>query len=411
MKVLFIMHNSNNAFILESLLKNGIEVDVVLSSYTYQLNKIISTVEKYTNNYYIVDKFVQEIDDLCRKNNYDFIFPSVSEWKIFAMADLNDRYSCPGILPGTAEFFYTKTNYYQAWKELNIPYPEVYQIPPAYAEIDVVAENIQYPCIIKPSLGSGGVGAKIVENETEVIDFFDNTDEKINEFQEKNGDAYKKLQYLCRGKDYIIQRYIRGDVVSLMGHVYKGSITIDFVFDIESHAYPYVAETGLIYPSKYPETVIRSKSLFYLEKFFHKTDYKNGMFMLDIIVDENDDIWFIDFSPRLSVSHFLLYYSGDKNYGINVVKKLMTGKHFDTAPNKSVLFRYLPFEKKDIKSIKVKKPELAESYSLPKGKIIMLRNDYAVDNNGYAIFVGNDRSDVESKYRDFVNNLEVIYSE
>jgi hypothetical protein len=130
--------------------------------------------------------------------------------------------------------------------------------------------------------------------------------------------------------------------------------------------------------------------------------------MLDIIID-NDKIYFIDFAPRLSVSHTLMWHSGEKDYGYKLINKLLHGVDYTLSINKAVLFRQLPFEKKEIKHIEIKENNLADVVSLPKGKIQMVRNDLSVFNNGWAIFTGSTPDNVEEKYRNFVSGIVVEY--
>jgi hypothetical protein len=196
---------------------------------------------------------------------------------------------------------------------------------------------------------------------------------------------------------------------SLPGRPAYGSSIFDFVFDIESTSYPYAAETGLKYPSKYPSTYLKSKVILHLENFFTRIDFNNSPFMLDIIVDNSGDIYFIDFSPRLSVSHTLLWHAGEKDYGYKLINKLLHGIDFDLSIDRSVLFRQLPFEKREIQQIEIKEKHLADVISLPKGKIQMVRNDFSVFNNGWAIFTGKDLEEIEEKYQNFIAGMIVTY--
>jgi len=131
--------------------------------------------------------------------------------------------------------------------------------------------------------------------------------------------------------------------------------------------------------------------------------------MLDIIINDNNEIYFIDFSPRLSVSHTLMWHAGEKDYGYKLINKLLYGIDYTLLIEKSVLFRQLPFEKKEIKHIEIKDKNIADIVSLPKGKIQMVRNDFSVYHNGWAIFTGSTLDDVEEKYRNFVAELVVEY--
>lgn len=387
-------------------MKHGVEVDVILYENSVQFEILNQLTSSYTNRY--IAPSLEKTAECLLKKNYDYIFPG-GDATLSTVATLNEKFNLNGIFTDTVKLINNKISYYQLWQDLHIPVPSLYDIIESCDTLSVVPKNIKYPCIVKPSFGSSSVGIQIIEDEQSLIDFFADTDEQLHKYQEKNKTNYKKLQYLSQSHHYMIQTYIKGDVVSFIGHVYKEEIFFDFIFDIESTAYPYAAETGLKYPSKYSAKLLRDKTTIYLKKFFNKIKFNNGPFMLDIIINDNNEIYFIDFSPRLSVSHTLMWHAGEKDYGYKLINKLLYGIDYTLLIEKSVLFRQLPFEKKEIKHIEIKDKNIADIVSLPKGKIQMVRNDFSVYHNGWAIFTGSTLDDVEEKYRNFVAELVVEY--
>ena len=409
MKILFLLTNCNNLIILDNLLQHNIDVDILIPKKNYQVN----ILTEYTNQYkncYITDNILETVEQLSKIYTYDYIFPSFNDRSILSIADINKKYNLKGITPDTAKLISNKLSYYQVWDDLDIPFPKLYDIVEPYNPLSTIPKTIMFPCIVKPSVGTSSVGIQIIENLDSLIDFFSDTDEQTQGYQEQNGNSYKKLQYCSGTNEYIIQTYIEGDVVSFIGHSYNGQISFDFIFDIESTSYPYAAETGLVYPSKYSTNTLTSNVIAYLKKFFKKIKFDNSAFMLDIIIDKNGSLHFIDFSPRLSVSHILLWHAGEKNYGYKLIKKLLYGEDYNLSINKSVLFRQLPFEKREIQCIEVKEKHLADVISLPKGKIQLVRNDLSVFNNGWAIFTGKDLEEIEEKYQNFISAMTVTYT-
>lgn len=406
MKILFLLIHHNNLIIIDNLLKHGVEVDVILYENSVQFEILNQLTSSYTNRY--IAPSLEKTAECLPKKNYDYIFPG-GDATLSTVATLNEKFNLNGIFTDTVKLINNKISYYQLWQDLHIPVPSLYDIIESCDTLSMVPKNIKYPCIVKPSFGSSSVGIQIIEDEQSLIDFFADTDEQLHKYQEKNKTNYKKLQYLSQSHHYMIQTYIKGDVVSFIGHVYKEEIFFDFIFDIESTAYPYAAETGLKYPSKYSAKLLRDKTTIYLKKFFNKIKFNNGPFMLDIIINDNNEIYFIDFSPRLSVSHTLMWHAGEKDYGYKLINKLLYGIDYTLLIEKSVLFRQLPFEKKEIKHIEIKDKNIADIVSLPKGKIQMVRNDFSVYHNGWAIFTGSTLDDVEEKYRNFVAELVVEY--
>lgn len=410
MKILFPLVRASDFMLIDSLLRNDIYVDIILNSNNLFFETAKKQLDNY-KNYYITDNFHETLIKLVEKNNYDFIFPSFNDPKVFSIAESNEKCNMLGIKSDTARLTHNKKIYYQIWKDLKIACPTVYHTIPAYEILPNEPSSVKFPCIVKPSRGTGSVGVQIIENEQSLIEFFADTDKKTHQYQESHGLKFKKMQYFCQDNDYLIQEYIAGSVVSFIGHIHQEKINLDFIFDIESKSYPYAAETGLSYPSKYSEQFLKDGSIEKLKKFFKNINLDNTAFMLDLIVDANGEVYFIDFSPRLSVSHTLMWHAGEKEYGCKLAKKLMYGTEFEVCKNKSVLFRSLPFEKKQIKSIDISNKEIPDDLSLPKGEIQLVRNDVAVFNNGWAIFTGNTLEETEEKYQNFISGLTVIYAD
>lgn len=408
MKLLFLLVNYNNLIILDNLLQHGVDVDIILPEGAMQFETLNKLTSLYPNRH-ITNSIAKTVEYLFEKNNYACIFPSFGDRSILTIADLNKKYNLIGVSPETAILIDSKINYYQVWRDLKIPFPVIYDIVESCNILSTLPETIKFPCIVKPSVGTASVGIQIIDDQESLIDFFADTDEQTHKYQEQHGTRYKKLQYCSGTKEYIIQTYIKGNVVSFIGHVYNSQIVFDFIFDIESSSYPYAAETGLVYPSKYSTELLTSQVTEYLKKFFKKITFDNSPFMLDIIVADDGDIYFIDFSPRLSVSHTLLWHAGEKDYGYKLINKLLHGIDFVLSINRSVLFRQLPFEKREIQRIEIKENDLADVVSLPKGKIQMVRNDLSVFNNGWAIFTGDDLDEVEEKYQNFISGMIVTY--
>jgi hypothetical protein len=408
LKLIFLLVNYNNLIILDNLLQHGVDVDIILPEGAMQFEILNKLTSLYPNRY-VTNSIVKTVEFLFEKNNYACIFPSFGDRSILTIADLNKKYNLIGISSDTAISIDSKINYYQVWHDLEIPFPALYSIVESCDTLSMLPATIKFPCIVKPSVGSSGVGIQIIEDRESLIDFFADTDKKIHRYQEQHGTRYKKLQYCSGTKEYIIQTYVEGSVVSFIGHVYNSQIVFDFIFDIESSSYPYAAETGLVYPSKYSTELLTPQVTEYLKKFFKKTKLDNSPFMLDIIIDKFGKIHFIDFSPRLSVSHTLLWHAGEKDYGYKLINKLLNGIDFVLTIDRSVLFRQLPFEKKEIQQIEIKEKHLADVISLPKGKIQMVRNDLSVFNNGWAIFTGRDVEEIEEKYQNFIYGMTVTY--
>lgn len=409
MKILFFLVNDSSVHVLDNLLRYGIDIDIIIPEGMAGLDFSSQATSSYANRY-ITNDLRKTAEHLFEKNNYTYIFPTFGDRAILMVAELNKKFNLPGISPDVAELIYSKISYYDLWDEIQIPVPTLYGILESCETLSTVPKNIKYPCIVKPSVGTGGVGIQIIEDQQSLINFFADTEEQLHRYQERHGSNYKKLQYFSGENQYMIQAYVDGDVISFIGHVYKKQISLDFIYDIESESYPYAAETGFKYPSRHASKLLHDKTIKYLQTFFDKINFDNSPFMLDVILDANNQIYFIDFSPRLSMNGgIIMWHAGEKDYGYKLMNKLLHGIDFTLSITKTVLFRQLPFNKKKIKHIEINKNSMADVISLPKGQIQLVRNDLSVRNNGYVILTGDTPNDVEEKYRNFVAGLVVEY--
>ena len=311
------------------------------------------------------------LDQILSNNQIDYLVPSFPDAMTEKIAEICQRHTVAFVGKSTARMLSSKYNYYRLWKALSIPVPDI------YSEIT----QVTLPCIVKPYRGQASNGVKILTNASELVEFF-STDE------------------------YIVQQYIPGNIVSFVGTVVDGHIDIDLCYDIESDAFPYVPETGLSFPSKY--SFLQQPVTEYLQRFFDVAQLNNVPFMLDVVVDANGQFYFIDFAARLSMGGLLLMpYGGEENY-VNKMLSRMHQKQFVVQLTGAVLFRQLGLPCGDIKEISCKNSELAAKLELPK-QVVVADHDNCVYPNGYAIIVGNNRDEVEDKFRKCVDSISVEY--
>lgn len=311
------------------------------------------------------------LDQILSKNQIDYLVPSFPDAMTEKIAEICQRHTVAFVGKSTARMLSSKYNYYRLWKALSIPVPGI------YSEI----AQVTLPCIVKPYRGQASNGVKILTNFNEVAAFF-LTDE------------------------YIVQQYIPGNIVSFVGTIVDGCIDIDLCYDIESDAFPYVPETGLSFPSKY--SFLQQPVTDHLQRFFDVAQLNNVPFMLDIVVDANGQFYFIDFAARLSMGGLLLMpYGGEKNY-VNKMLSRMHHEQFVVNLTGAVLFRQLGLPRGNIKAITCKNSKLAAKLELPK-QVVVADHDNCVYPNGYAIVVGDNRDEVEDKFRKCVDSISVKY--
>ena len=349
---------------------SGHDVEIILPSWIIDPTTVSTgnaTVHVVANP----NDLLTALDQILSSNQFDYLVPSFPDAMTEQIAEICQRHKVAFVGKSTARMLSSKYNYYRLWKALSIPVPAIYN------EIS----QVKLPCIVKPYRGQASAGVKILTNIEEVADFVSVT-------------------------EYIVQQYIPGNIVSFVGTVVDGCIDIDLCYDIESDAFPYVPETGLSFPSKY--SFLQQPVTDHLQRFFDVAQLNNVPFMLDVVVDADGQFYFIDFAARLSMGGLLLMpYGGEENY----VSKMLSRMHqeqFVINLTGAVLFRQLGLPCGDIKEISCKNSELAAKLELPK-QVVVADHDNCVYPNGYAIVVGDNRDEVEDKFRKCIDSISVEY--
>ncbi len=406
-KILFLSQGYRTLSMIKDLIKNGFDLDVIIQ----MPNAEYFLIEKEVKNTYYLntrEDFLQVFDNLISKTKYDYIFPTFPDQYVSAIAAANDRLGIPGLSKDVADKIKEKKNYYEIWKNLGIPIPDIYQIVPNRKRLSEISSDLKYPCIVKPSGGMSSLGVKIFNDENSLKDFFEDVDVKVHDYQESSGDKFKNFEYYSADTDYLIQEYIDGEIVSIIGHVFDSQTSLDFIYDIRSDAYPYASETRLVYPSNIPKDKLE-KIYEHIKKFIDNINLNNTPFMVDIII-KNDEFYFIDFAARISAGAELLKYAGEKNYGSKLVSSILKKTYFSVDCYKNAVRQRLPFKVGKIKSLIIKKESLADYIKYPtNNRVTLPRNDIAISNNGYVYITGRDSQELEQKYRNLIDSIEIDY--
>lgn len=409
-KIIFLSPGYQTLFIIKNLLDNNFDLDIIVQISHPEYFLIEKEIKKLKKVYFVdtEEELLDLFNQLTVEVRYDYIFPKLPDHHMIHLAEANDRLGIPGISRKTVGQIKEKKIYYDIWKNLEIPIPETYQIVPNKSNLSFLTPGIKYPCIVKPSGGMSSLGIKILDNGKKLIDFFEDVDVKVHDHQETNGNKFKNFEYYSVDSDYLIQEYVTGRVVSIMGHVCDNKISLDFIYDIHTDAYPYAAETGFVYPSVLsPNSLEKISGL--IDRFISYIELDDSPFMFDIIVDE-DRFYFIDFAARLSAGAHLLKYTGEVNYGSKLVMKILDKIDFSVDCQKNIIKRQLPLKTGKIKFLTIGKESLADYIKYPvKDKINLPRNDIAVSNNGYVYISGNNKKECETKYKELIDSISVLY--
>jgi hypothetical protein len=372
MKTLWIVTAAHVMQSVHDLAAKGITVDVIVPTWIVPDQLDFADLEVYLSH--SSDDLLLVIEQCLQKTCYDHFVPSWPDHLTDQVVALCKKYMVQSIQQEAANAISNKLSYYNIWSILGIPVPEIY------------SGSIQYPCIVKPSWGTAGIGIKIIENAEELADFFTND-----------------VQHQPLDSDYIIQQYVQGTVCSVMGSIKNKKCQIDMCYDIHSSAWPYVAETELRYPSQHVDVAPTIKKL--IEKFARYIGLDNTVFMLDFIVDQDHDIYFLDFGARLSVNgQLLMYHSGEQQY----LSKLINNQPAD--PKHAVLVKDLGLAPGTIQTISCEQSSLAVKLVLPKHVSVACQDD-CFYHNGYAIITGADLTEADSTYNSLINSIAVSYKQ
>lgn len=409
-KILFLSQGYHTLSMIRDLVDNGFDLDIIVQTPNTEYFLIEKEIKNFKNTYYLNtrEEFLQLFDSLISKTKYDYIFPMFPDQYVTAIAEANEQLGIPGLSKDVTDKIKEKKNYYEIWKNLGIPIPDIYQIVPNRKKLSEISPILKYPCIVKPSGGMSSLGVKIFNDEKSLKDFFEDVSVKVHDYQESNGDKFKNFEYYSADTDYLIQEYIDGELVSIIGHVFDSRISLDFIYDIQSDAYPYASETRLVYPSDISKDKLE---IIYehIKKFIDDINLNNTPFMFDIII-KNDKFYFIDFAARISAGAQLLKYAGEKNYGSKLVNSILKKTNFSINCDRNAVKQRLPFKVGKIKSLVIKKESLADYIKYPtNNKINLPRNDIAISNNGYVYITGRDIQELEQKYRDLIDSIEIDY--
>jgi hypothetical protein len=356
--------------VIDSLITAGHDVTLLHRTYVSDLDQV------YLRPYFRVDvdddvSFIRQMAELAK--TVDYILPTWADFHAPLAAGVNRTCQLPGIQQ--AQLLGSKIDYYQVFAELDIPHPRVY------------TDTVEFPCVVKPTWGTNSIDVQVIEDAVALV-----------EYQQRDRFAPPTV----RDNSLIVQQYLPGVVTSVQGHVYRGQVSVDLVYTIESDAYPYGAETGFVYPSN-QDTLVREQLTQQMTKFFNHIGLDNSPFMCDGIV--HDGVYHVfDFGARLSTSaQMIMTYSGDASYGAQWVNRLTTGAPVSLKLDKAVIFRQLKLAPGRYQ-FEITGEVVADELVLPV-QVLPVTNDRQMFQNGHAITTGQNLAEAEQKWVDLNANL------
>jgi predicted ATP-grasp superfamily ATP-dependent carboligase len=334
------------------------------------LPNVPDNIENFEINTQDRSVLAEEIRQIIKENNIDYIFPLYYDMLLPYIHDL------VGITKEQSDILSNKQRYTEYAYKLGIPVPRTQ------------AYIAKFPVIAKPANGTGGIGIKVLNNDSEYEHF------------------KKDIHYNDLDSHYIFQEVIEGPTVSVSGRVVNGECIIDCVYDIEVSNLPFRAETGFTWPSK-SSTLVQNDIKGYCRIMCESLGYNDGPFMADFVV-QDETAYLVDFSPRLSTSgQTIIKYSADCDYNRIVMDSISCKSNLRIHMDKAVVFRYFDIEKGNYRVSMRDGAEYLE-LSLPLSQQYLRRMDMLVGMNGYAITSDKRLLDAELKWQSVLAHIELV---
>jgi hypothetical protein len=395
MKILFCVQAVTQLSFVVSLRNAGHDVDLILPVIPRESFVAAGFKTYFADN---VKIYKQTISDVLATGEYDWMFPSwmdIDDIPEF-ISNINKQYNFGGLQPETIPFLKTKMHYYRVFDELGIPYPKVYATVEPYEDIRQLPDGMQFPVVAKPSFLRSKPGMEVFTDPSKLLEFVSGRTSKFN------------AQYNPCGQPYMLQQYIQGNSCAVSGVVKNGKVFVEFAYDIED-AYPFCPEAGMLYPSKY-EHMLLTATVEPLEKFFKHIKFDNSIFNMDIVIDKDNNFYFLDFGGRVGTHPvMLMYHAGEHEIAKKITDKILHDVDYAPDLKQAVIFRSLKLDPGVIVSISCSRPELAQELTLPNNVIWSLANDTMVYENGYAVVVAPTREEAEQKYQELKDSIQVEY--
>jgi hypothetical protein len=139
---------------------------------------------------------------------------------------------------------------------------------PAFACIQDLHHTLntwtQFPAIVKPRKGAGGLGVKRVDNRAELIRFFEH------------------LKRPFHSSDWMIEVLLSGTILSVEGYVLNEEITVLGLSDRTWGMQPYFVEVGVNFPVL-ENTALKNKIIQFTQQVITQGQYHHGFFHLELM--------------------------------------------------------------------------------------------------------------------------------
>ena len=347
----------------------------------------------------------------------DVLLPTSSlDFSMDDIAAINDYFGLPGISPQHAEMFRDKANYLPYLASVGIDVPDVHEIVEPYSR--PTRDDFPYPVIAKPGYGSGGFGVYVVDSPEKLHWLFGASDNPdgfsdrafFNQDQDENGDPFCYVHTGFGGR-YLIQDYMEGQCISLVGIAKDGELELHLAYDINVTEPPYCSEISFGYPSTIPYVHKAAERLTRLLEAHLR--FPNGGWMADTIYKDGN-LYLVDLSCRVSSSGTKMMYHTCVDrlaYPKRVIQAVTDGNMDEnwTEADRGAFYSYMPFRKGKIEDVEY--PEATDlivevNKTVEVGdRTTEMRNDVQVVDRGHVAAEADSRAEAEEAVTDFLSNI------
>jgi carbamoylphosphate synthase large subunit len=396
MKILFPNPTVHIRSLIDSMRSKNCQVDLLIPEY----REVPDDLENIfgSKQYRAKDEvqYLSLLKDACAEQ-YDYIFPNYFDNHVLEIANMNEKHDMLGINKRAATILLDKHSYYTQFESLGISLPLIFGMVPA-GETKVTVDSITYPCIVKPTDGTGSSGVRKINNEKELRLFF--AKDQLARHYEMVGRK--------SNSDYMIQEYIEGTVLCPMGHISNGNLSIDFCQEIINTAEPFFPERMLSMPVIIDNIDAIKDDLV---KFCASIGLDNTAWRCEVIIRDGRH-YFIDFGARIGGlnNQMLLEHAGEKDYGWKLIDSILNQNPHSTEMKNHAVFKELDLRSGEIDHITCSS-ELAAFLQLPQKEISVSKTDTDVFDNGFAITIGSSFSECLEKQQRISESLSMTYKQ
>ncbi len=251
-----------------------------LGYYTIAVDKNPKSIGfQYADEYGIVDIVnPEECLKFAKNENIDGVLTAATDYGVLAASYVAQELSLPGINYDSAKLIKNKHSVRKLFVENSIDDVSQYYEVKSIDDLNLIANSIKYPVMVKPSDGSGSKAAKRVDKSEQLYE------------------ACKEAIEASLIKKALIEDFILGKEYGVESFVFNGEVFILGIMNKEMTSPPDYAELGHMIPSGLD---IEDKIKDIVRNAIKVLGVDFGAVNMDILVTEENHVCIIDVGARM----------------------------------------------------------------------------------------------------------------